>query len=84
MHGHNGKKYRGTKDVVFHLVSLYDRTRTSDEYLYYKVLEHYAEKNHIDLSKISIVDFLLNRPDEFPPFETVRRSRQAILEDMGG
>lgn len=55
--------------------------RNSDSYLYLRVINEVAkEKNH-DLSAVSITDYLSNMSQwGFPPFESVRRSRQKLQQ----
>lgn len=56
------------------------QARNSDHILYLRVLYHVAEREGIDLSKVSVPHFLM-RTDEykcFPIFESVRRSRQKL------
>lgn len=58
-----------------------EKARNSDSYLYLQVLNTVAQKEHIDLSKIHVIDFLLNlSKSPFPPFESVRRARQRVQE----
>ena len=57
-------------------------TRNSDSYLYLRVIGELAGEKMIDLSKVSILDFLHNMSKwGFPPFETVRRARQYLQHD---
>ena len=55
------------------------RARNSDSYLYLKVLETRADHSGIDLKGMT-VPFFLEAHDilGFPPFESVRRTRQKI------
>lgn len=56
-----------------------ERARNSDSYLYWCVCNHYAQENGVDLSQISVSTFLLGMTVYgFPPFESVRRSRQKL------
>ena len=53
------------------------QTRNSDSLLYLKVLQHHAAEKNMDLQNISLPLFLLNMGDwGYPPFESVRRTRQ--------
>lgn len=55
------------------------QTRNSDSFLYFKVLKKLGTIRGIDIDKMSITHFLLNMKEyNFPPFESVRRSRQKI------
>ena len=57
------------------------RTRSSDSYLYLKVLEHISETEGYALDYMTVPYFLENMKDYgFPPFESVRRTRQKIQE----
>jgi hypothetical protein len=43
------------------------------------VINTIAAKHNIDLGSIPVIDFLLNlKKSPFPPFESVRRSRQKV------
>lgn len=54
-------------------------TRNSDSWLYLKVIEHIAKEKDINLYGISVPWFLANMSVMgFPPFESVRRTRQKI------
>lgn len=57
------------------------RARSSDSFLYLRVLEVYAKCNECPLSlySMSVVHFLMHMKEYgFPPFESVRRNRQLI------
>lgn len=55
------------------------QTRNSDSYLYLKVLDHIAHRDGIFLAGMPVPYFLENMQRlGFPPFESVRRSRQKI------
>ena len=57
------------------------QARNSDSFLYLKVIETIADQKGIDLFGISIPVFLMSmRENGFPPFESVRRTRQKIQE----
>lgn len=56
--------------------------RNNDNFLYYLVLKKVGKKNGIDIDGMSMPMFLLHmREYGFPPFESVRRSRQKIQHD---
>lgn len=56
-----------------------ERTRNSDSFLYLKCIEHIADQKGIDLFGISVPCFLVGMSaNGFPPFESVRRTRQKI------
>ena len=55
------------------------QARNSDSFLYLKVLRIYGERNGIDLDSMSVPCFLMNlQRYKFPPFESVRRTRQLV------
>lgn len=55
------------------------KARNTDNYLYFKVLEHYSELRGIDIYSMTIPLFLKKLDNHiFPGFETVRRSRQKV------
>ena len=68
-------KFKRIADIVKDILINDECARSSDKYLYYKVLE----KISADWLKMSVKDFLLNA-DSAPAFETVRRVRQKIQE----
>lgn len=56
-----------------------EKARNSDSYLYLRVIGILAAKKKINIHKISVAAFLMNMTVwGFPPFESVRRSRQKI------
>lgn len=55
------------------------QARNSDSYLYLKVLDHIAHRDGIFLAGMPVPYFLENMKSlGFPPFESVRRTRQKI------
>ena len=69
-------------ELVRNTLKKYPMSRNSDNYLYYLILKKVGEKNGIDIDRMSMPMFLLNmRQYGFPPFESVRRSRQKIQHD---
>ena len=55
------------------------KTRSSDSYLYLRVIQVIADERGIYLENISVPYFLENmREMGFPGFETVRRARQKL------
>lgn len=55
------------------------QARNSDSFLYLKVIEHIADQKGVNLYGISIPMFLVSMKENgFPPFESVRRTRQKI------
>ena len=70
-----------TKALVKSILEHDTQCRNSDSLLYLKVLSIVAKRKGIDLEAVSVPFFLLNlQGTEFPPFESVRRSRQKIQE----
>lgn len=73
------KDLNSTKALVQTILEKNQQARNSDSYLYLQVIKTVAKEYCLDLSKITITDFLLDLPNsEFPPFESVRRSRQKL------
>lgn len=70
-----------TKALVKNLLEREPKTRNSDSYLYFRIISIIADANNIDLNGIPVTAFLLNMNDyPFPPFESVRRTRQKVQE----
>jgi hypothetical protein len=68
---------KSTKALVKAILEQDEKARNSDSYLYFKVINTIADRNNIDLNKITIPAFLLEMSkSHFPPFESVRRTRQ--------
>lgn len=56
-----------------------EMSRNSDSFLYLNVLSVVSKREGIDLNAISVPYFLTDlQGDVFPPFESVRRTRQKI------
>ena len=78
----SAERLQGTTDTVRMILDSQPKARDDDNFLYYMVLSVYGEKNGIDIDSMSMTRFLLNmRKYGFPPFESVRRSRQKIQHD---
>lgn len=76
------KDLKSTKALVKSILEKNVKTRNSDSYLYLAVITTIAKEYHCDLSKISVEDFLMNLSGSaFPPFESVRRTRQKIQRE---
>ncbi len=57
------------------------RSRNSDSFLYFKVLEEQGREKGLDIHSMSMPTFLLNMAEYgFAPFESVRRARQKVQE----
>lgn len=68
-----------TTSVVKRILETDEQSRNSDSFLYFKVLEHYGNKQGIDIHSMSVPHFLLNMAHlGVPPFESVRRTRQKV------
>lgn len=68
-----------TRKLVQKILETNIRARNSDSYLYFVVISIRAEEKGINLKSLSVTDYLLNMQDMgFPPFESVRRSRQHL------
>lgn len=70
---------RSTTELVKDILMDSPKARSSDNYLYYLVCATIGRANGIDVNKMSMPVFLLKMSDfDFPPFESVRRSRQKL------
>lgn len=70
-----------TTQLVKAILEQDKRCRNSDSFLYFKVLSVVAERKGVDIDKMTVPYFLLNMHGTvFPPFESVRRSRQKVQE----
>lgn len=77
------KDLNSTRALVQSILEQNPQTRNSDSYLYLCVLNVIAERRNYDLSQLSVPQFLLNLSiSPFPPFESVRRSRQKIQKEF--
>ena len=71
-----------TKALVTVILEQDEKARNSDSHLYFRVINTIATKRNIDLTNIPVIDFLLNlNQSPFPPFESVRRSRQKVQHE---
>ena len=67
------------KALVKKILEQDQRARNSDSFLYFKVLNVVSFEKRMDLNKIPVTVFLLKMNEwGFPPFESVRRSRQKL------
>jgi hypothetical protein len=72
---------KNTTALVKAILEEDQRARNSDSFLYFKVLGKVGKEKGLDLDYVSVTVFLLNMAEwGFPPFESVRRSRQKIQE----
>lgn len=71
------------KSLVKEILTEDLKARNSDSYLYLKVLDVFSTRNKVDIAYVPVKDFLLNMSAwGFPPFESVRRSRQQLQHDI--
>ena len=71
-----------TSKIVKTILEQDEKARNSDNYLYFRVLDVLGKKNGIDINNVPITLFLLNMSAwGFPPFESVRRTRQQAQHD---
>ena len=77
------KDLMNIKALVKALLQADPQTRNSDSYLYLRVLDTIAKWNNVNLQNLSVTDFLSTLPvSVFPPFESVRRSRQKLQREF--
>lgn len=73
------EQLKTTTALVLKLLTEEPKTRNSDSYLYFRVLNVVAAKHGIDLGRLTVSEFLLGlKRSPFPPFESVRRARQKL------
>lgn len=73
------EKLESTETLVREILEVDEDARNSDNILYLRVLERIADKKQIHLYNFCVPYFFCNMKEYgFPPFETVRRSRQKI------
>jgi hypothetical protein len=71
-----------TTNLVKTILEENPQARNSDSYLYLKVLENISAQKGIDLSGLTVPNFLTSiNVLGLPCFETVRRSRQKIQSE---
>ena len=74
---------KNTKALVKSILEQDQRARNSDSFLYFRVLGLLGEEKGIDMDLIPVTLFLLNMAEwGFPPFESVRRTRQKIQAEF--
>lgn len=70
---------KSTAKLVKSILETDEKSRNSDDYLYYLVCKEVLKKRGIDIKTIPFETALLWRNVyNFPPFETVRRARQKL------
>ena len=68
-----------TTNIVKKLLEDDPQTRNSDSYLYLKVLGVVEKEKNISVNQVPVKKFLIHMGEwGFPPFESVRRSRQKL------
>lgn len=76
-------KLKTVSKLVKTILELDPQTRNSDSFLYFRVLELIGKQRDVDIHSMPVTDFLLNMHNlGFPPFESVRRTRQKIQADF--
>lgn len=70
---------QSTAKIVKEMLEKFPEARSNDNFLYLKVLEHISKKEGYGFKFMTVQYFLENmRFYGFPPFESVRRTRQKI------
>lgn len=70
-----------TTKLVKAILEQDERCRNSDSFLYFRVLSAVADRKGVVIDDMTVPYFLLNMHGTvFPPFESVRRSRQKVQE----
>ncbi len=71
--------FKYVTQIVKAVLAKYPQTRSSDSFLYLKVLQIIGRNKRIDVHGMTVGEFLLcQRELGLPGFETVRRTRQKI------
>lgn len=74
---------KNTKALVKTILEQDQRARNSDSFLYFRVLGLLGEEKGVDMDLIPVTLFLLNMAEwGFPPFESVRRTRQKLQAEF--
>ena len=70
-----------TTELVRELLTNEPQTRNSDIFLYLRVLQTIGKQRGVDINNMPVIRFFLHLSQYgFPPFESVRRSRQKLQE----
>lgn len=73
------KDLNSTKALVKFVLENFEKARNNDNYLYLVVCKIIARRYDCDLDRLPVSVFFLDlSASPFPPFESVRRSRQKI------
>ena len=74
-----------TKSLVRHILETDEMARNCDNYLYLKVIDAIDKEKQMGIHNIPLGKYLVCMSDwGFPPFETVRRTRQYIQRKNPG
>lgn len=77
------KELKTTAHLVKAILEQDEKARSSDNYLYLKVVQHCGACRGVPVDNMPLSDFLLNMSDMgIPGFETVRRTRQKIQREF--
>ena len=75
------KDLKTIKALVKLILEQDPKARNSDSYLYLRVIHYVAKLHNIDLSKLSVISFLMTMSQSpFPTIESVGRTRRKIQE----
>jgi len=75
------KRIKDVEKRVRAILEVDEQARNSDSFLYLKVLQMMGAEKGVEIDNIPITTFLLTMSElGFPPFESVRRSRQKLQE----
>ena len=70
---------KSTKSLVALILAEDERARNSDSYLYFRVIGILGQQKGFNINSVTVTAFLLNMAEwGFPPFESVRRTRQKV------
>lgn len=73
------KELLTTKELVRAILEKHEKARSSDNFLYLKVLEFVSYEKNFNFLQVPVADFLMGAADwGVPGFETVRRARQKL------
>ena len=73
------RRIRNTTKLVKDILQKDERTRNSDSFLYFRVIDTVSTAKGLDITKIPVTVYLLKMNEwGFPPFESVRRARQKL------
>ena len=73
------KDLKTIKALVKWILEKSEKSRNNDNYLYLLVCTYIGDKFDCDLAKVSVEEFFENLSESaFPPFESVRRTRQKL------